>query len=62
MKTKKWTRQENLLQESINMVNYYLLFLSPCILNYELDSIKSTTVCRFQEDIKLDRTDLHALR
>lgn len=62
MKTKKWTRQENLLQESINLVSYYLLFLSPCILNCELDSIKSTTVCRFQEDIKLDRTDLHALR
>lgn len=62
MKTKKWTRQEILLQESINLVNYFLLFLTPCVLNCELDSIKSTIVCRFQEDIKLDRTDLHALR
>lgn len=62
MKTKKWTRQEILLQESVNLVNYFLLFLTPCVLNCELDSIKSTMVCCFQEVIKLDRTDLHALR
>lgn len=63
MKTKKLTRQEILLhvQESVNLVNYFL-FSTPCVLNCELDSIKSTMVCCFQEDIKLDRTDLHALR